>query len=99
MSGSGFGQAIEDGLDETGCAGNTIYFNTNTEFTQCINEIYFRGYELNSFPKEIEDGDFWVEWAEEDDAVQYSHRVNVVLKWVPDRRVAFEIQNIIRGTH
>ena len=99
MSGSGFGHAIEDGLDETGRAHNTIYFNMDTELARCINEIYHRGYELASFPREIEAGDFWVEWADQDDVTRYSYRAKAVLKWTPDRRVAYQIQNIIRDVH
>ena len=78
--------SVEDLLDENGCIKNTIYFNTNTELAQCINEIFECGYELITFPTEINNGGFcFPDQGGDEDAypreTSWSHSAHVVIKW------------------
>jgi len=78
--------SVEDLLDENGCINNTIYFNTNAELAQSINEIFQLGYELISFPTEINKGDFrFPDQGRDEEAFPYEQEwsfcVHVVIQW------------------
>ena len=82
---------LEDILDDGGCIENTIYFNTDKELVKCINEIYERGYILDTFPMAIEDGNFRFPNYRGDEGHPdsfenpekiYSYGINVIIKFV-----------------